>query len=69
MENCKNSRKSRTVTGEIRKDRGHCHKTQQPFLLSLSINHHPLGAAHSESDPFFQSNFCSYYLRTPSEKV
>jgi len=36
MENHKNARKSRAVTGEIRKDRGHCHKTQRCFLLPQS---------------------------------
>lgn len=36
IENCKNSGKSRAATGEIRKDRGHCHKTQRSFLLPQS---------------------------------
>lgn len=68
MENCNNSRTTRAVTGKIK--RGHCHKTHVILSpASITINHHPLRAAHSESDPFLQCNFCSYYLRTPLEKV
>lgn len=68
MENWNNSRTTRAVTGKIKT--GHCHKTHVILSpASVTINHHPLRAAHSESDPFLQCNFCSYYLRTPLEKV